>query len=140
LRKTLESGAAAEHFDRMVVALGGPRDFVRSHDRHLARADIVRPVHAGAEGCISSIRTRDLGLAVIELGGGRRVASDRIDHRVGLSGLLGKGASVDSETPLCTIHASDEASFDRAAAIIRSAYVIGEAPAPTPNVWARIAA
>ena len=96
LSATLTSGRAAEHFDRMVRALGGPADFLSRHEKHLAAAPIIRPVHADARGrrC-RAIRTRELGLAVIELGGGRRVASDRIDHRVGLSHLLGKGARAD---------------------------------------------
>jgi thymidine phosphorylase len=138
LQATLDSGKAAEHFDRMVALLGGPADFLRNHDKHLATAPIVKPVHADRAGAVSSIRTRDLGIAVIELGGGRRIASDKIDHRVGLTNLLGKGAAVDGETPLCMIHAADEAGFARAAAIVKAAYAIGEAPPQTPCIHARI--
>lgn len=130
LSRSLASGAAAERFDRMVRALGGPSDFVRNHGNHLGRAPIVKPVHADGAGVVMAIRTRDLGLAVIELGGGRRVATDRIDHRVGLSGLLGKGARADGATPLCLVHAADEAALARAAAIVKNAYVIGDAPPP----------
>jgi thymidine phosphorylase len=75
---------------------------------------------------------------VIELGGGRRVATDKIDHRVGLSNLLGKGFRADFENPLCMIHAADDASFEKAAAIVKSAYLIGDAPADSPTVLARI--
>jgi thymidine phosphorylase len=138
LRKALESGAAAERFDRMVAALGGPKDFLASHPRHLAPAPVIRPVHAGTEGFVTSIRTRELGIAVIELGGGRRVASDAIDHRVGLTGLLGKGAAVGRDTPLCMIHAADETSFVRAAAIVKSAYTLGEAAGESAAILARI--
>ena len=92
LRRSLDSGEAAEHFDRMVAAAGRAHGFPRpSRDAICRRHRIVRPVFADVEGPVSAIRTRDLGLAVIELGGGRRVAADRIDHRVGLSALLGKG-------------------------------------------------
>ena len=139
LRGTLSSGAAAEHFSRMVRALGGPSDFLSDFARHLGTAPIIRPVHAEGEGIVSAIATRELGLAVIELGGGRRVASDRIDHRVGLSGLLGKGATASSATPLCMIHAANEDSFTRAAHLVRKAYALGEAPGESPTVLARIA-
>ncbi len=44
LKLTLASGAAAERFDRMVTALGGPADFIATHTRHLKPAPIVRPV------------------------------------------------------------------------------------------------
>ena len=138
LQRALESGAAAEHFDRMVALLGGPPNFLRDHDRHLARAPIEKLVYADDDGVVSSIRTRDLGLAVIELGGGRRVATDQIDHRVGLSHLLGKGFRADFETPLCRIHATDEASAARAAKIVKKAYTVGDAGASRTCILARI--
>ena len=138
LAATLSGGRAAEHFERMVRALGGPADFLSNYRSHLAPAPIIRPVHADEEGFVSSIRTRELGLAVIELGGGRRVASDAIDHRVGLSQLLGRGARADRATPLCLVHAADEASFERAAILIKSAYIPGERPGESATVLARI--
>jgi len=138
LAATLSSGKAAEHFERMVQVLGGPKGFLSNHQTLLAPAPIIRPVHGDEEGFVSSIRTRELGLAVIELGGGRRVASDVIDHRVGLSGLLGKGVHVDRTQPLCLIHAADEASFNKAADIVKSAYVIGERTGESATILARI--
>jgi thymidine phosphorylase len=140
LAATLLSGKAVEHFDRMVRALGGPANFAGHHQRYLGRAPIVRPVLAEAAGYVSAIRTRDLGLAVIELGGGRRVASDGIDHRVGLSGLAGKGARLEAGTPLCLIHAADEASFTRAAEFVKKAYMSGEAPGESATILARVTA
>jgi thymidine phosphorylase len=138
LQQTLTNGKAAERFDMMVAALGGPRDFLANHQNHLAAAPVIRPVHAEAEGFVSAIRTRELGLAVIELGGGRRVASDRIDHRVGLSALLGKGDRVERSTPLCLVHAADEAGFAKAAAMVKSAYAVGEQPGQPSTVLARV--
>jgi thymidine phosphorylase len=139
LAATLDDGRAAELFNRMSKALGGPADLVENHGKHLAPAPLSRPVHAGDDGVITAIRTRDLGLAVIELGGGRRVAADRIDHRVGLSQLAGKGQRVDQATPLCVIHAADAESLARAAAIVRQAYSVGAtAPAPSAAVIERI--
>jgi thymidine phosphorylase len=139
LEGSLASGKAAEHFDRMTVALGGPQDFLRNHQKHLKTAAVVKPVFAGREGHISSIRTRELGTAVIELGGGRRVASDKINHAVGLDQLAGKGAKVDRTRPLCVVHAQSEADFGKAAQIVQEAYVVGEAGASGPNVIQRIA-
>ncbi|MCB1378375.1 MAG: thymidine phosphorylase [Alphaproteobacteria bacterium] len=140
LQRSLESGAAAEHFERMVALLGGPGSFLRDHGRHLARAPIVKPVHADQSGFVNTIRTRDLGIAVIELGGGRRVPADVIDHRVGLTKLAAKGAQVDAGTPLCLVHAADEAGLARAAALVKAAYAIGEKPQPVPCIHARIGA
>jgi len=140
LRRSLETGLAAERFDRMVALLGGPKDFLAHHGRYLQPAPLVMPVFAEGEGPISAIRTRDLGLAVIELGGGRRVAADRIDHRVGLSALLGKGDIADHTRPLCRVHATDDASLAKASELVKAAYTIGGTLRRTPAIHARIGA
>lgn len=125
---TLSSGEAAERFQKMVTLLGGPGDFISRAQHHLPKAPIIRPVHAAESGTVERIDTRQLGLAVIELGGGRRITSDRIDPAVGLTQLAGKGAAVDAATPLALVHARDEAGFARAADIVRAAYHLGMAP------------
>ena len=139
LDATLTSGRAAEHFDRMTRALGGPADFLANHRKHLKRAPLIKPVYADDDGVVASIRTRELGLAVIELGGGRRVASDKINHAVGLENLLGKGYRADFETPLCMIHAQTDDDFEKAAGIVKAAYTIGEYGASGPTIIERIA-
>ncbi len=139
LEMTVSSGKAAEHFERMVALLGGPQDFLSTYNRHLKRAPIIKPVFAIRAGIVSSIVTRNLGLAVIELGGGRRVATDTINHAVGLDQLLGKGSRVDFETPLCIVHAQSEDDFEKAASIVKAAYSIAESGASGPNIIERIA-
>ena len=139
LEKALSSGKAAEIFGGMVAALGGPKDFMAAPQKHLRAAPIVRPVYSNDEGSVRAIATRDLGLAVIELGGGRRRTEDKIDHAVGLDQLLGKNFRTDMNTPLCMIHAADEASFNHAVAIVKNAYTIGTKAAELPPVLETIA-
>lgn len=126
--EALESGAAAEVFSRMVAALGGPSDFVEAHDKHLARAKLTRPVPAPEAGHIAAIQTRQIGLAVVELGGGRRVASDAVNPAVGLTGLVDLGVKVEKGAPLCLIHADSDEAADAAQARVLAAYTIGPAP------------
>jgi thymidine phosphorylase len=140
LAATITSGLAAEHFAKMTALLGGPKDFMERPDHYMKSAKIIRPVYADDEGAVSKIETRQLGVAVIELGGGRLRADDKIDHAVGLSNLLGKNFRADMNTPLCMIHAQDETSFDRAALIIKAAYTIGDVVKETPPVIERITA
>ncbi len=107
LEKALANGEAAERFQRMVAALGGPADFIAKPEAYLPKAPLIRPVFAKKSGKVHAIDTRALGLAVIELGGGRRVASDKIDHAVGLTALAGKGAAIAKDMPLAMVHARD---------------------------------
>ena len=140
LAATIISGRAAEHFAKMTGLLGGPNDFMERPDYYMKPAKIVQPVFADDEGAVSKIETRQLGLAVIELGGGRLRADDKINHAVGFSNLLGKNFRADMNTPLCMIHAQDETSFDRAASIVKAAYTIGDVVKETPPVIERITA
>ena len=139
LETALTSGRAAEIFGKMVAALGGPKDFMVAPMNHLQAAPIQRPVFADASGSVSGIATRELGLAVIELGGGRRRAEDKIDHAVGLDQLLGRNYRADFNTPLAIIHARDEATFERAAKIVKTAYFIGGEITELPPILERIA-
>jgi thymidine phosphorylase len=138
LKTALSSGTAAEHFARMIAALGGPLDFMERPETYLKSAAIIRPVYADAEGSVTKIATRNLGLAVIELGGGRKRADDKIDHAVGLTHVLGKNYRSDMNTPLCMVHAQDEASFARAEALIKHAYSVGEPARETAPIIERI--
>jgi thymidine phosphorylase len=133
LQDALDSGTAAERFQKMVSALGGPQDLIEKPLHHLPRAPIERAVH-GTNGHVAGIDTRALGLAVIALGGGRTRPGDTIDHAVGLTALAGKGEETGNQRPLAIIHARDEHSCAEAEAIVRKAYLIGEAPAKTALV------
>lgn len=128
--QVLDSGAAAEVFARMVTALGGPTDLLERSDTHLPKAPIVRDVTVQASGFVTGIQARDVGLSVVELGGGRRKASDRIDPAVGLSRLAPVGQSVSKGDVIAIVHAANDADADVAIANLRAAYVIGEEAPP----------
>ncbi|MDK9698113.1 MAG: thymidine phosphorylase [Siculibacillus sp.] len=139
LGAALDDGRAAEVFGRMVAALGGPKDLLERPSAHLAAAPVVRPIQAPTAGIVTAIDTRAVGLAVVELGGGRARASDAIDPTVGFVDLAGIGARVDERTPLGVVHAADTAAAARAAERLVAAYRIGtEAPAAHPLVADRI--
>lgn len=137
----LDSGAAAERFARMVRALGGPGDIVEAPARHLPRAAVVRPVAVEEPAYVAAMDTRALGLAVIELGGGRRRAEDDIDHAVGLSDIAAIGHYLERGQTLATIHAADETAFARAAQAVRAAITLsdGRPDLSRPVIHERIA-
>ena len=137
----LADGRALERFARMVAALGGPVDFVERADTYLARAPVQRVLTAARSGWVGSMATREIGLLVIELGGGRRQAGDAIDHRVGLSGLSAVGRMVEAGAPLATVHAADAASAAAACEALAALIRIAPAePAVSPVLIERIVA
>lgn len=111
LQKSLDSGKACEIFARMVSALGGPADFCDYPQKYLSQAQIKRPVFAPQAGYVSAMQTRDIGLALIQLKGGRVRTDQKLDYATGFSGFCQIGDFVDAQTPLCYVHAQSEDDF-----------------------------
>lgn len=123
-RDALSSGQALERFGQMVAALGGPHDFIARPQNYLKVAPHILPVPAPASGWLASCQTRDLGMAVVELGGGRRHPSDQIDHRVGISNIVPLGTKVDEGQPIAIVHAASREHAERVVASVQRAYGI----------------
>jgi thymidine phosphorylase len=126
-RAALESGAAAEHFARMVAALGGPADLLERPDDHLPRAPVTLEAHAERDGVVAGIDVRAVGLAIIDLGGGRRREDEAIDHAVGLTQVAAPGERVGPHgQPLALVHARDEDAAAHAIEAVRAAFSVGD--------------
>ncbi|MEN9532178.1 MAG: hypothetical protein RIQ83_1402 [Pseudomonadota bacterium] len=139
LLAVLDNGKAAEIFGRMVTGLGGPSDFMERYDSHLPKAAIVRPVYAANAGFVTAMDTRELGLAVVAMGGGRRAAGDKLDYAVGLTDVIRLGQSVDADKPIALLHAQTEDQFAQAASMVQAAVKIADTqPQALPEVYRRI--
>ncbi|MBE8736290.1 thymidine phosphorylase [Aeromonas veronii] len=139
LQAVLDNGKAAEIFGRMVTGLGGPADFMERYDAYLPKAAIVRPVFAANSGFVTAMDTRELGLAVVAMGGGRRAAGDKLDYAVGLTDFIRLGQSIDADKPIAMIHAQTEEQYAQAASMVQAAVRIGgERPEALPEVYRRI--
>jgi thymidine phosphorylase len=123
----------------MVSLLGGPSDLAENSDRYLRKAAVVVPVLAAADGWLSGCATRDLGLVVVQLGGGRKRPTDDIDHAVGIDRILPLGTKVLRGEPIALVHAADHAQGEAMAKNVSRCFTIGdEPPAPQPVVLKRI--
>jgi thymidine phosphorylase len=126
-RAALQSGAAAEHFARMVVELGGPADLLERPDAHLPQAPVTVEAHAERDGVVAAVDVRAVGLAIIDLGGGRRREDDAIDHAVGLTEVAEPGERVGpGGRPVALVHARDDDSAARAAQAVSAAFQVGD--------------
>ncbi|MEJ6707645.1 MAG: thymidine phosphorylase [Amylibacter sp.] len=126
IKAAFTSGAAAEKFAQMVVALGGPYDLIEKPDAYLAPAPVTLDVFLDTDGHVHSIDTRAVGLAVIGLGGGRQVPTDKIDPRVGFTGFSEIGQLVDTNQPIAQVHAATQEAAQNTADELRSAFVLGD--------------
>ena len=130
LTRSLDDGRAAERFAKMVAELGGPADLLENPDRYFHDAPVVAQVPAPRAGFIAAIDTRRVGLAVVELGGGRMRATDSVDFDVGLSGFVSLGTFVNAGEPLAIVHARTEDGASRALQTLLQAIIISDAAPP----------
>ncbi|MEL7133125.1 MAG: thymidine phosphorylase [Pseudomonadota bacterium] len=130
----IAEGRAAERFGRMIAAMGGPVQFVENWARFLPEATVIREITARGPGVVTAIDGETLGLAVVDLGGGRKVQGDVINPSVGLSDVVRLGAKVAKGQPLCVVHAARPADADRAEAAVRAAITLGPAAPALPDL------
>ncbi len=137
----IQSGRAADHFQRMVSALGGPHDLLLRPGVHLPAAPVELPVTPDQRSFVHGVDARAIGVAVVGLGGGRTRPQDQIDHAVGFSLLAAVGSEVGPDAPLGIVHARSDGAAQAAAKALLDAYRLGKkAPETGPTVLARFAA
>jgi len=110
----LRSGLAAEVFERMVAALGGPTNFVESPWDSMEKANVITEVRALQHGYIAQMDTRAVGMSVVSLGGGRTAPTQKVDHTVGFDRILPLGVQVNRGEVIARVHAKDEDSANKA--------------------------
>ncbi len=130
--KAITSGQAAERFDEMVAALGGPRGFVTNSSKYLATAPVTRAVHTS--GFLAEVNVRAVGNAIIELGGGRHQVGEKLDLSVGFTDVASIGTLLDNETPLAIIHAASEDTAAEAERLLLGACTVQEEAPETGRV------
>lgn len=132
LTEALASGAAAERFARMVTAQGGPADLLDRPERYLPAAPAKCPVYPSRSGYVTAIDGRALGLAILELGGGRTRPGQAIDPAVGLAAVVAPGEHVGLDRPLCLVHARRRADAEAVRDHLAAAFEIDDEP-PEPS-------
>ncbi|MBP5399000.1 MAG: thymidine phosphorylase [Alphaproteobacteria bacterium] len=135
IQNNLNSGKALEIFARMITALGGPSDFVEKPEKYLPASPIKRPVFADKTGYITSMNTRNIGLSIIDLKGGRTTPEQKIDHSTGYTEFCQIGAFVDEKTPLAFVHALNQDDYEKAASELIKNITISE---KKPNILPEI--
>ena len=124
ITRSIEDGSALERFQRMITALGGPHDFVERPAKYLPVAPVQMALKADKDGFVNSIATRDIGIAVVAMGGGRTRADDPIDHAVGFSRLAEVGAHLKTGDLIGLVHARTNSAAELAADMLAQAYTI----------------
>jgi thymidine phosphorylase len=127
----LASGKAAEIFGEMITAMGGPADLMSNGENFLPKANIIKTITTSQSGYISTMDTRAIGMALVEMGGGRVDHNQSLDYSVGFSDIKPKGTKVATGDVIAIVHAKDE---DQAAIAIKQYLTAVEISATVVNV------
>jgi pyrimidine-nucleoside phosphorylase len=135
----LASGAAWHKFRDLVKAQGGDVRCIDEPER-LPKARLVEPVPAPRSGYLAAVNAAEIGIAVMELGGGREKKGDPIDHSAGVIVHYKVGDLVQKDTPLLTIHANDEQKLAAARERLLAAHTLSDTPVQRlPLFYRRVA-
>ncbi len=129
----LDSGRALERFRTMVEAQGGRLDRPRSR----AASWTLTAEHAGY---LHAINAENLGLALVEMGGGRKQLGQPIDRSVGLEMLVRLGDRIERGQEIVHIFAPSDARARGLRLIADAIQIRDEAPAVTPLIIDRVRA
>ena len=140
-REAVHSGRAAAKLQQIIEAQGGnpgvvddPAALPQARHQHVFEAD--------ADGIITGVEPRAVGVGVVAMGGGRTRVTDPIDPTAGFVITARPGDRVTRGQPLATVHASDPDRLAAGIGALRAAIRIGEAlvEPPLPLISHRVTA
>ncbi len=125
LDAAVASGAALDRFRRLIEwQQGDPRVVDDARRLPWARREAVVP--APATGWLTRIDTRQIGLALAALGGGRRTKEDRIDYGVGIDVERRLGDRVERGEPLFRVHYRKQSDWETVRRMLTAAVTISD--------------
>ncbi|WP_179394456.1 pyrimidine-nucleoside phosphorylase [Lacticaseibacillus absianus] len=129
----LKDGRALRAFKQLIERQGGDSRVVDDPTR-LPQAQYKVPVVAQADGYVTAIDSNALGIAVMQLGGGRATKDSVLDLAVGLVLHKKVGTPVTAGDTLAMIHADSE-DIDAIEQAVQQAFTIGpDAPEKAPLI------
>jgi len=135
--RALDDGSALERFARAIEAQGGDPACVEDPGR-LPGVAGVEPVVAGSTGYLTYRNVRDVGRAVLALGGGRHALGEDIDPAVGVICLREPGSRIEAGDELFLVHHRQGRGLTEARALLASAVEITGAAGLAPLVLGRV--
>jgi pyrimidine-nucleoside phosphorylase len=136
LESKIRSGEVYAKFCAIIAAQGGDAAYLEAL-RGPPPAAHRACVTAREAGYVAAIDVRQLGLAVLQLGGGRQRAEDPIDPLVGLSDFVKIGQRVEKGDTLVEIHGAQEGMTGTVQKMLEHhAFVIADQPVNPPELIA----
>lgn len=123
LQQAIADGTGLEKFAEMVREHGGDIGGAR----HLGKKRVVL---ADESGYVAAIDAERIGLAVIEIGGGRKKIGDPIDHSAGIEFLVRLGDKIERGQPIAHVFCDNDDLAELGGQLVSMAIRVTEQPVP----------
>ena len=127
IQQVISGGAPLQRLKELISAQGGDLNASR-------RLGFERDVQAADSGYVCRINTDRIGMAIIEMGGGRKQIGDQIDHSVGLEFLVRIGDKIEEGQPIAKLYCDDKKVAEYAANLVSLAVGTLPSPAEAPKL------
>ncbi len=125
LKDSIESGKALDKFAEWIAAQGGETECIYNTDK-FKRTEFSEDIIAMNDGYVSAIKTDEIGMTSLILGGGREKKDDIIDPTVGIKIKKKIGDYVSKGEPIARLYANDIDKLRAASARIHDAYIFSK--------------
>ena len=128
IQSKIDSGEGLAKLRELITSQGGNAEVI-AHPEGLMKARMKIPVEALESGYVYEIETKNIGKAVVNIGGGRLKKEDSIDHSVGIEVLKKIGDKVEKGDILMYIHANNDEARKQIG-FLRDSYKLADRPVP----------
>ena len=132
LESALDDGTAMEKFERMISAHGGSVNSLTDANVHCPK--FTQEIMADKSGWIHRMDTYKIGMAIVKMGGGRTIQTDKLDNTAGITFHSKVGNYLHSGDIMCTAYCSQKSKLDDAVKMLKESIVIGENKAEPQNL------
>ena len=123
LLKNIENGKALEKFEEMIVAQGGNLNDLYSKNNSAKNHFEIKSKETGY---IKSINTEKIGWALVEMGCGKKIISDTLDHSAGIKINYKVGDKVHKGDTVYELFGFNEKKLKTAEKMLKKTFVISE--------------
>ena len=127
LQSKIDSGEGLAKFKEFVSRQWGESRVVDEPEL-LMKAKFKLPVNSLVDGYVSEIEAKNIGQAVVNIGGGRMKKDDPIDYDVGVEVLKKVGDKVKNGEPIMYIYANEETRGLMQVEFLRNSYKFSNEP------------
>lgn len=131
--KVIRDGSAFEKFKEMVAFQGGDTSVIDNPDK-LPQAPEKIELKAAQDGYIAAMDSVKIGIAGIQLGGGREKSDDKLDYSVGFEVLAKIGDKVSKGDTIAVMHAAECSRKEQAQQTYLDAVSYDSAPVDCPEL------